>query len=88
VVALATPQLGRLAGDVTQSRQDRASGGQQAIFASCRSEFAAAWAKNKSTLHVAGNQSVVLERDSQTMRRGSSKPGGGDEARKRRRAAL
>ena len=79
VLALAPPQLGGLAGDVAQSGEDRAGGGEQAVLAGCGGELGEPRAEDEAALHVAGDQAVVLEGHREAVGGGPGQPGAGDE---------
>ena len=81
VLALAPPQLGRLAGDVAQPGQDRAGGGEQPVLAGGRAQLGEPGAEDEAALHVAGDEPVVLEGHREPVGRGPGQPGGGAPAR-------
>lgn len=68
-----------LAGDVAQPGQNRAGCGKESIFAGGGRELGETRPQDEPPLHVACNQAVVLECDSESMRGGSSQTRGGDQ---------
>jgi 3-isopropylmalate/(R)-2-methylmalate dehydratase large subunit len=82
LVALATEELRRLAGDVAQASKHRAGGGQQSIFSGCRGQLAKPRTEDEATLQVAGHQTMVFEGHGQSVSGRSRQPGRLDEARK------
>ena len=61
VLALATPQLRGLAGDVAQPGEDGSGCRQEAVLAGGGGELGQAGPEHEAALHVAGDQAVVLE---------------------------
>ena len=88
MLALATPELGGLAGDVAQSGQDGAGGGEQAVLAGRCGELGEAGAEHEAALHVAGDQAVVLEGDREAVGGGPGQTGAGHQARQSGRSRL
>ena len=88
VVALAAPQLRRLAGDVAQAREHRSGRGQQAVLAGGDRELGQARAQHEASLQVAGDEPVVLERDGEPVRRRAREARGGDQSGEGRRSGL
>ena len=86
VVALAAPQLRRLAGDVAQPGEHGAGGGEQAVLAGGGRQLGQPGAEDEAALHVAGDEPVVLEGDGEPVRGGAGEAGAGDEAGQRGRA--
>ena len=80
VVALAAPQLRRLAGDVPQPGEHRPGGGEQPVLAGGRRELGQARPQDEAALEVARHQSVVLERDGEAVCRRPGETGRGDQA--------
>jgi hypothetical protein len=64
---LALIQLSRFASGISQSGKGRAGSGDQAIFTSCESQFSRARTKDKPTIEVAGNKTVMFKCDSKTV---------------------
>ena len=83
VLALAAPQLGRLAGDVAQPGQHGAGGGQQPVLAGGGRQLGQARAQDEAALHVARDEAVVLEGDREPVRGGAGQAGAGDQAGQR-----
>ena len=88
VVALAAPQLGGLAGDVAQPGQHRAGGGEQAVLAGGGGQLGEARAEHEAALHVAGDQTVVLEGDREPVGGRPGEAGAGDQAGQGGRSGL
>ena len=88
VLALAAPELGGLAGDVAQSREHRAGGGEQPVLAGGGGELGEPRAEHEAALHVAGDQAVVLEGDGEPVRGRAGQAGAGDQAREGGRSGL
>ncbi len=88
VVALATPQLGGLAGDVAQPGQHRARGREQPVLAGGGGELGQPRSEDEATLHVAGDEPVVLQGDGQAVRGRPGQPGAGDQAGQGGRSGL
>jgi len=88
VLALATPELRGLTGDVAQSRQDRTGGREQAVLAGSRGQLGQAWAEDEPALHVAGDEAVVLEGDREAVGGGPGQAGACHQARQSGRSCL
>jgi hypothetical protein len=88
VLALAAPELGGLAGDVAQSRQHGAGGGEQAVLTRGGGELGETRAEHEPALHVACHQSVVLECHGEPVRSRSGQTGAGHESGEGGRAGL
>ena len=88
MLALAAPQLGGLAGDVAQPGQHRAGGGEQAVLAGGGGQLGEPGAEHEASLHVAGHQAVVLQRDGETVGGGPGEAGAGDQPGEGRRTGL
>ena len=86
VVALAAPELGGLAGDVAQPGQHRSGGREQPVLAGRGGQLGEPRPEHEPSLHVAGHEPVVLERDGEPVRGGPGQAGPGDQAGERRRA--
>jgi hypothetical protein len=63
VLALTAPQLRGLTGDVAQPGQHRAGSGEQAVLTGRGRELGQPRTEHEAALHVAGDQTVVLQRD-------------------------
>ena len=79
VVALAAPQLGRLASDVAQAGEHGTCCGEQAVLAGRGGELGEARSEHEPALHVAGDESVVLEGDGEPVGGRAGEAGAGDE---------
>jgi hypothetical protein len=79
VLALAAPELCGLASDVAQSGEDRTGGSKQPVFASGSGELGQPRSQDESSLHVAGNQAVVLQGNCEPVCGWSRQAGSGDQ---------
>ena len=59
-LALAAEQLGRFAGDVSQTSQNWGGGGQEPVLAGGSSEFTEAGPEDESPLQVAANKAMMF----------------------------
>ena len=78
-VALAPPQLGGLAGDVAQPGQHGSGGRQQPVLAGGGGQLGQPRTEDEAALHVAGHETVVLERDGEAVRGRPGQAGAGDQ---------
>ena len=62
-----------------QSREDGAGGGEEPVLTGGGGQLREAWPEDEPALHVAGDQSVVLEGDGETVGGRPGEPGAGDE---------
>ncbi len=88
VLALTTPQLGGLAGDVSQTCQDGPCRSEQAVLACCGRELGETRTEHEAALHVAGHEAVVFEGYRKAVRGRSGQPGAGHQASEGGRAGL
>src|SRR5690606_9859966 len=75
LVALATEELGALAGRFAQPGEDRAGRGEQPVLTGGRRQLGQPWAEDESSVQVAGDQSVMLQSDGETVGCGPSQSG-------------
>ena len=80
VLALAAPQLRGLAGDVAEAGQHGAGRGEQPVLAGGGGQLGETRAEDEAALHVAGDQSVVLQGHRKAVRRGSGEAGARDQS--------
>lgn len=76
LVALTAEELRTLVRVVTQSPENRAGGGEEAILTRRGSEFDEARAEHEATLHVACDEAVVFESHGQAVSGGAGQAGG------------
>ena len=88
VVALSSPQLRGLAGDVAQPRENRPSCREQPVLAGGGGQLREARAEDEPPLHVAGDQAVVLQGHGQPVGGRAREAGAGDQAGQGGRAGL
>ena len=87
-VARASVKLSAFVGDVAQPGQHRAGRLLDGVHAQLAAELRQSRTEVKPALRVAGDETVVLERDRQSVRRGTRQPAAGHELRQGRGARL
>ena len=79
LVALAAEELRALVGVVAQGSEHGTGCREQTVLARGRGELAEPRTEHEASLHVPRHETVVLERDGQTVGRGTCESGGSDE---------